>query len=119
MQQVLISGAVSFFAIALLFAMSLRANHRCKMEPRLPMQWGLDGSVNWTAPRRTALAFTPILAGVCLAAIVALTAFLEPRAGQEDLVVPVNFFVAMVFVCAHALHLWFIRRTVQRRGYRP
>ena len=116
MQPTLISGAVAIFATALLPAMSLRANRRFNMEPRLPMQWGLDGSVNWTAQRRTALAFTPILAGICLTGIVALTAFLKPRAGQEDFVAPVNFFVAMVFVGAHALHLWLIRRTVQRQG---
>lgn len=114
MPQVLVSGAVAVVAVALLAAMSLRASRRFKMEPRLPMQWGLDGSVNWTAPRRVALAFTPVLAAVCLAAIVALTAFLKPRAGQEDLVVPVQFFAALVFIGAHAFHLWLMQRSMRR-----
>jgi len=118
MPQALITGAVALIAVALLTAMSLRANRRFAMEPRLPMQWGLDGSVNWTAPRRVALAFTPVLAAVCFVAIVALTAFLKPRAGQEHLVLPVNLFVALAWVGAHAFHLWLIQRTVQRRRQR-
>lgn len=109
------AAVVTLIAVALLAAMSLRANRRFRMEPRLPMQWSLDGSVTWTAPRQAALAFMPVLAAACLAFITALTAFREPRSGQEHLVLPVHVFAALVFLGVHALHLRLIQRTLQRR----
>jgi hypothetical protein len=115
MTQAILAMAIALVAVALLTAMSLRANRRFEMERRLPMQWWLDGAVTWAAPRRVALAFTPVLAAICLAAIVALTIFGKPRPGQEGLVIPVNIFVAITFLCAHAFHLWMIQRTVWRK----
>ncbi|WP_299016603.1 hypothetical protein [uncultured Caulobacter sp.] len=102
--------------LGLLAAMSLRANRPFKGERRLPMQWGLDGSVAWTAPRAVALAFTPVVAAISLAAVAALAIFVKPRAGQEDLVGPAVIAVALVFLGAHALHLWLIQRAVRRKA---
>ena len=116
MTQAILAMAIALVAVALLAAMSLRANRRFQMEPRLPMQWWLDGSVTWTAPRRVALAFTPVLAAICLAAVVALAIFVKPRAGQEHLVTPAILAVALVCLCVHAVHLWMMRRTVQRKA---
>lgn len=116
MIQVLPALAIALITVALLATMSLRANRRFEAQLRLPMQWALDGSVNWSAPRGVALAFTPALAAACLALIVVLTAFAQPKAGQEGLVLPVIVLVALGFLCAHAFHLRMIRRTVQRKG---
>ena len=113
MPQALMSVAVALVTIALLAAMSLRANRRFEMEPRLPMQWGLDGSVNWSAPRRVALAFMPVMAAICLLGITALTAFVKPRVGQEHLVLPVNVLAAFALVGVHAFHLGLVRRSVE------
>ncbi|MFC3077377.1 hypothetical protein ACFODL_04675 [Phenylobacterium terrae] len=114
MTQAVAATAVSLIAVALLTAMSLRADRRFKAERRLPMHWSLNGSINWTVPRPIALAFTPVLAAACLASLTALATFLEPRAGQEHLALPMHVFVALVFVGAHALHLRLIQRTLQR-----
>ena len=100
-------------AICLLIGMSVRANTRFRNEERLPMQWSLDGSVNWTAPRAVALALTPVLAAGSLAATVAMTYFLKPRPGQEGLELPVVLFMATVFVAAHGFHLWMIGKTLK------
>lgn len=97
--------------LSILAAMSRRANVRFATEDRLPMQWGLDGSVNWTAPRPLALALVPLLAGVSLA----LTLVLPPRPGQEALVVPVTMGLAAVFIAIHALHIYMIGRTLNRQ----
>ncbi|MBI1200243.1 MAG: hypothetical protein GC203_20485 [Phenylobacterium sp.] len=102
---------VAMMTLALLTAMSLRANRRFKEERRLPMQWWLDGSVTWTAPRPVALAFMPVLAAACLAPFI----FLKPKAGQEHLVIPVIMFAALVLLGVHALHLWLMRWTLERR----
>lgn len=77
------------------------------------MQWSLDGSVNWSAPRVVALSFTPVLAGVILLATAALTAFVQPKHGQEGFAVPTMIVVALVFVGAHALHLWLIGKAIR------
>jgi len=108
-------AVVAIVAVVLLIAMSLRADRHFRTERRLPMQWWLDGSVTWTAPRVVALAFTPILSAICLAAIAALATFLEPRAGQEHLVLPASILAALVFLGVHAFHLWLIQRTMQRQ----
>ena len=115
MSQALINTAVVLSTVALLIAMSLRANRRFASQPRLPMQWGVDGSVNWTAPRKIALAFTPVLAAICLAPIAVAAAFVKPRTGQEDLITPGVAFCAVAFLAVHAFHLWLIWRELQRQ----
>ena len=112
----MVQTAIAVLTIAVLLAMSASANRRFKGEARLPMQWSLSGSVNWTAPRSLALAFTPALASVCLLGFAALSTFSEPRVGQEGLVIPVNIFMALVFIGAHAFHLWLIGRTLHTKN---
>lgn len=105
---------IMLITLAVLLLMSLRANSRFRNESRLPMQWWIDGSVNWTAPRPLALAFTPVLAGLVLAAAVVSTIFLEPRRGQEHLEVPVIVVLALTFITVHALHLKLMERNLKR-----
>jgi hypothetical protein len=111
----MVQTAIALLAIAVLVAMSASANRRFKDEARLPMQWSLSGSVNWTAPRSLALAFTPVLASVCLLGFAAMSSYSQPRAGQEGFVIPVNIFMAVVFIAAHAFHLWLIERTLHTK----
>jgi hypothetical protein len=110
----MIQACIAALAICVLGVMSIRANRRFKDEERLPMQRSFDRSVNWTAPRAIALAFTPILAALILSATVALTVFVKPRPGQEGFEVPTMMFIALVFIGAHALHLWLIGNSVRR-----
>lgn len=84
--------------------MSARADRRLRDRARLPMQWSLQGKVNWTAPRRIALAFTPMLAALVLSAM-ALGLGDDPAGRAWPLGT-----VALGFVGAHALHLWLIGR---------
>jgi len=112
----MIQAIVAVIAVCALALMSMRANRRFKEQDRLPMQWSLGGSVNWSAPRPAALAFTPILAAVILAAIAWLSTTQPPRPGQEGIAIPVLMFVALTFVGVHAFHLWLIRRSLRRSG---
>lgn len=107
----MVQACLAAVAILTLIAMSWRANRRMADLDRLPMQWSVAGSVNWTAPRRIALAFTPILATAILLAVVVSTLLLRPRPGQEGFEVPTVLFVAGVFVAVHALHLWLIEKS--------
>lgn len=111
MTQAVVATITAVSTVALLTALSLWANCRFKTERRLPMQWWLDGSVTWTAPRPLALGFTPVLAAICLAP----TPFLKPRAGEEGLVIPAIILTALAFLAVHAFHLWLMQRTLQRR----
>jgi hypothetical protein len=79
----MIQSIIALIALGLLIRMSVRANAQFRDEVRLPMQWALNGSVNWTAPRGLALALTPILAGCILTAIVIMTLTLQPRPGPR------------------------------------
>ena len=59
-------------AIATVFIMAVLAAYANRtVAPgmaKLPMQWSLKGTVNWTAPRAIAFAFVPVLAAVVMAA---------------------------------------------------
>lgn len=88
---------VAALLISLMAALSLAAARRLTA-PRLPMQWGLRGQVNWTAPRRLALGFTPALA----AAVVGL-------AWWGDAAAPLGA-IAGGFLAAHLLHLGLLLR---------
>ncbi|CAN5426437.1 hypothetical protein BH09PSE4_BH09PSE4_12920 [soil metagenome] len=112
----MIQVCIAVLALLALTMMSLRANRRFSQERRLPMQWSLSGSVNWTAPRALALAFTPVFAAITLAASIVATITIGPRPGQEGDVVPAILAVSLCFVGAHALHLWLIGRWVQTGG---
>lgn len=106
---------IAVLTVAVLVAMSARANRRFRGEARLPMQWSVNGSVNWTAPRRVALAFNPVLGTLCLFGFAAMSSFSQPRTGQEGLVIPANIFVALIIIGAHAFHLWLIQRTLRNK----
>ncbi len=110
----MIQSLVALTAVIALVTMSLRANARFREEDRLPMQWSFKGAINWSAPRRLALAMTPVLAIIFLAATVVLTLTVEPRAGQEGFEVPVVLILALVFIGVHGFHLWMIGETLRR-----
>lgn len=104
--------AIILGALLLLVTMSVRADRRLGGLARLPMQWSLKGSVNWTAPRKWALAFTPLLAAFCLSVIFALARFptSAPRPGEGTSLTLLS--IGLAFVAIHALHI----RLVERAG---
>jgi hypothetical protein len=106
---------IALSAILVLSVISIRADKRLRSEARLPMQWSFSSEVNWTAPRRIALAFTPILAGLILTAV-SLSVLLsdDPRSGQEGFGAPVVLVIGLVFIGVHLLHLRLIARGVGR-----
>lgn len=67
--MIVLGVAVLFGAI--LIGLSFWANARFRGEERLPMQWSLSGTVNWSAPRLVALGFGPVLA-ICFLAFFVL-----------------------------------------------
>jgi hypothetical protein len=103
----------AMFTVALT-GLSVWANARFRHHSRLPMQWSLTGTVNWTAPRPLALSLIPALATGILATITLLTLHVEPRAGQEEMVLPVTILVGASFVAAHLFHFWLIEKTLNR-----
>lgn len=78
------------------------------------MQRFFSGGVNWTAPRRLALAFTPFLAIFILSAAVFSTIAFKPRPGQEGFEIPAILFLALAFIGAHALYLWLVNKHLER-----
>jgi hypothetical protein len=101
---------------AILCGLALRANSRFRDEARLPMQWWLNGEVTWTAPRVLALAFVPALAIGVLAINVALAMNMQPRPGQEGMVLPGMIATGIIFVGVQLLHFWLIDSTLHRNG---
>ncbi|QJU58455.1 hypothetical protein HL653_12365 [Sphingomonas sp. AP4-R1] len=107
---------VSVIFILTICALACRANVRFHSEARLPMQWGLTGQVNWSAPRGVALAFMPILAAALLGFFTYMSINIAPRAGQEGLVLPVLIIMGATLVVAQLLHFWLIERTLRRNA---
>ena len=107
---------VSAVFVVILSALAYRANIRFRNERRLPMQWGMTGAVNWSAPRFVALAFIPILAIGVLGFQVFMALNIPARAGQEALVFPVLVGTGATLVAVQLLHLWLIERTLRRNA---
>lgn len=111
---ILIVSAVFVLVICVL---AYRADNRFQNEPRLPMQWSFTGEVNWSAPRRLALAFMPMLAVALLGFFTFMSMNVSPRAGQESLVFPVLVVMGATLVAAQLLHFWLIERTIRRNSH--
>jgi len=112
----MVQSFLAIIAVAILIAMSLQANSHFSDQARLPMQWGIDGSDNWTAPRRVALSFTPALAAIVLATTTIATLLFAPKPGQEGVEIRVVIMLGLGFIAVHAFHLWLIEKTTNRRG---
>lgn len=97
---------------AFIFAgLSMRANTRYRCHKRLPMQWSLAGTVNWSAPRILALSLIPGLGIGLLMFVTLLNLNVMPRAGQEDMVLPVTILIGVTFIAVQLLHFWMIDKT--------
>lgn len=94
--------------LGVLTAASVFADRRFRALERIPMQWGLGGKVNWTAPRRIGLAFTPVLAALVLTAM----SIVPGDQARTDSSVALTV-AALVFVAAHLLHLYLIARSTR------
>jgi hypothetical protein len=112
---VVMLGIALFFGV-ILCGLALRANSRFRDEDRLPMQWWLTGEVTWTAPRVVALAFVPALAIVILTINAALALNLQPRPGQEGLVLPATIATGIIFIGVQLFHFWLMENTLHRNG---
>lgn len=91
------------FTISVLLAVI--ANRRFREFKRLPMQWGVSGQVNWTAPRALALAFVPVLY-LLLSGVLILAA----RSDPEKFTVKSVGIVLIALIAAQIFHLWMIDR---------
>jgi len=99
----MLAASLIGFAISVLLAVI--ANRQFREFERLPMQWGMSGQVNWTAPRVLVLAFIPalytLLASVLIwAARYDLAKYTAKSVGT----------VLVVLIAAQILHLWMLDR---------
>ena len=106
---------VSVVVVVTMALSARRADARFRGAARVPMQWGPTGQVTWSAPRRLALAFMPVLAAALLAFVTVLSMIVPQRAGQEGLVLPVTMGIGVTLVAAQFLHFWLIGRTLRGR----
>ncbi|KAB2718282.1 hypothetical protein [Brucella intermedia] len=97
--------AVGLVGFALSVLLAVAANSRFADLERLPMQWGLSGQVNWTAPRVLGLAFVPVLYAV-LAGIFIWAAEHDPEKYTAKSV----GIVLIALIAVQILHLWMIDR---------
>jgi len=97
--------AVGLMGFAISVLLAVIANSRFGELERLPMQWGVSGRINWTAPRVPALAFAPVLYAV-LAGIFIWAAEHDP----EKYTAKSAGIVLIALIAVQILHLWMIDR---------
>jgi len=106
-------GIVSMFFVLVITLLAYRANTHFQNETHLPMQWGLSGKVNWSAPRHLALGFMPVLAVALLGFVTFMAMNVPPRAGQEHQVLPVSVIMGAGLVAVQLFHFWLVERTLR------
>jgi hypothetical protein len=104
---------ISIVTVALMSVVASRANVRFRAAPRLPMDWGWRGKVNWTAPRRVALALIPALAALVLGIHSVLSLTFAPRPGQAHLALPILVLTSLTLLEIQALYLCMVARTLR------
>ena len=100
--------------LAIMVGIAMWANRHFHRAARLPMQWGLRGTVNWSAPRVWALSFIPLLAFGFFAFFTLLMLTKGPRDGQENVVIPAGVGMSAMYITIQILHLWGAARTLRR-----
>ena len=113
-------GLAALGGFAALLWMRRRADRNLPDAARLPMQWSFSGKVNWTLPRRTALAFMPMLYLLVMAFIMAM-AFLsreEMARGSGAMLVGLVVFTTAFFLAIFGTWLHLVRLTLEREGER-
>ena len=91
--------------LAIMVGLAILADRHLPKASELPMQWGWDGRINWTAPRRVALGFMPFLAALILVPVSLLPG--------EWLALPIS---AASLLLGQLLQLWLTRRHLLRRA---
>ena len=110
---VAVQSVLALLIEAMLIVMSVVASSRLRKYSDLPLSWQLDGTVLQTAPRRIALALIPLVTIFVLAAVISISLFTEPRAGQAWMMVPVTLFVGFTAIGAHAFYIMMIRKLLR------
>ena len=90
--------------LAIMVGLAILADRHLPKASELPMQWGWDGRINWTAPRRAALGFMQFLAALILVPVSLLPG--------EWLALPIS---AASLLLGQLLQLWPTRRHLLRR----
>lgn len=105
---------VALATVAVLAALSRAANRRFAGHDRLPMQWSLSGEVVWTASRRVALSFTPVLAALLMLGTATLLTFGPETVETRPSGLSALGVMAASFVGVHLLHLYLLARSLRR-----
>ena len=90
--------ALAIWALSLF--RSVLAWPKARSMGEVPMQWGVDGSVNWSAPPAVALLMIPLTAGVLLAVLYFVGAD-QPTVGYTMVA------ISVVFAIISLVHLHF------------
>lgn len=109
-----IASVSTLFMLAIAFAV----DRSLPASLRVPMQWGASGKANWTAPRRVGIYFFPALALIFMIFYIVLMETSGPKAGQEDLVLPVMLFSAIMFIGIQCAHFALAKRDLRKNGPR-
>jgi len=107
---------VSITFILVMCVLAYHADMQFRSEARLPMQWGFTGEVNWSAPRRVALAFIPVLAVALLSFFPFMSMNVPTKAGQEELIFPILIVMGAALVAAQLSHFWLVKKTIRLKG---
>lgn len=97
---------------AVLVAIAIAADRRLGERGNLPMQWTLAGRAIWSAPRRFALAFVPVI-GIVILFGIAFGEIGDPT-GDGSTARDVQAMIGIALVAGQLLHLWMVRRTMGR-----
>lgn len=104
--------SILYFVIAFIgFSMGLSLRERKLYDPkdRIPMSWGLDGAVGWSARRDLALFFWPVFVAIVLIFIfvmIVATNLSDHKSGY--ITIAVN---GLVMIAIQIVHFHFARKS--------
>lgn len=109
------SISITIIGVIVMLAISALAYIKAPAGAKLPMQWGLDGTVNWRAHKIWAVLIFPITLTLCNGLLISLEAVFnvdDPMA--ETVIIGVAGFQAALMLVLHIGYLYFALRDVRR-----
>ncbi|MFT4954889.1 MAG: hypothetical protein ACI8U3_001263 [Brevundimonas sp.] len=97
-------AAPAAITIMILIVISMVALLKLPAGASIPMQWNLQGGVNWSAPKAVGVWFTPAIALLVLGTFAYASSQSEAIATRMW---PVAYTIGFVLILVHSAHLWF------------
>jgi len=107
---------ISTITIALMILGSVIAYKKTPKDARFPMQWGMDGKVNWRASKTVAVSLFPAVAVVIIGFLILMLGLVGGDKESINILFGVILFNCVLLTAIHLGFMYFGVRDIRKRS---